>query len=570
MSSDASVKRPSGLPKNWPNPTAEDLAAFPRRLVSLGSDQTYDFCTNFIKTSKYEYYNFVPKFLMESFNFSTKLANCYFLMIAALQTIPAISNTDGKPTTLIPLVIVLTFDAIFAAMEDLVRHKADAEANASVTKKLNKTTKQFENVYWSKVEIGDFLLINTRENIPADCIVLSVHEKNPVPQGICYVETKSLDGETNLKLKQALPGTLANVRTIDDLMTLKGNVTMEHPNKVIHSFTGAIEINGTSEVVSENNLLLRGCVLRNTEWVFALVVNTGTDTKIMMSATSTPSKSSFLETQATKEVMNVVILLIVLSFIGATGMTIWNSQNETEEAPYLLWDVSAAQNWFIQFFYVMLLHATFCPVSLYVSLTFARFGQSYFMQNDLEMYYEKTDTPMKVRTATLNEELGQISHIFSDKTGTLTCNIMDFRKASINGISYGVGITEIGKASWKLQGKEISQEILDGEAMAAERAVPHVSFYCPRHDKILEQNPQYIHEKPAFDAFFKVISLCHDVIPENVDGAIKLSASNPDDEALVAAAAFFKFQFKDKKEKNAIITTENGDEEVIIEEIIEL
>ena len=217
----------------------------------------------------------------------------------------------------------------------------------------------------------------------------------------------------------------------------------------------------------------------------------------------------------------------------------------------------------------MLLHATFCPVSLYVSLTFARFGQSYFMQNDLEMYYEKTDTPMKVRTATLNEELGQISHIFSDKTGTLTCNIMDFRKASINGISYGVGITEIGKASWKLQGKEISQEILDGEAMAAERAVPHVSFYCPRHDKILEQNPQYIHEKPAFDAFFKVISLCHDVIPENVDGAIKLSASNPDDEALVAAAAFFKFQFKDKKEKNAIITTENGDEEVIIEEIIE-
>eukprot|EP01035_Chromulina_nebulosa_P026323 gene26323-34439_t len=129
------------------------------------------------------------------------------------------------------------------------------------------------------------------------------------------------------------------------------------------------------------------------------------------------------------------------------------------------------------------------------------------------MYYSPTDTPALVRTMTLNEELGQISHIFSDKTGTLTCNIMDFRKATINGVCYGEGITEIGRAAWKLQGRgagELQQE------------------------KIKQ--------------FFRFLSICHDVIPEKVNGEVRLSASNPDDEALVCAAGYFGFEFADKRD----------------------
>jgi phospholipid-transporting ATPase len=66
------------------------------------------------------------------------------------------------------------------------------------------------------------------------------------------------------------------------------------------------------------------------------------------------------------------------------------------------------------------------------------------MAMDIDMYYEALNVRMLVRTMGLNEELGQISHVFSDKTGTLTCNVMEFRKCSINGVSYGVGTTEIG------------------------------------------------------------------------------------------------------------------------------
>jgi len=217
-------------------------------------------------------------------------------------------------------------------------------------------------------------------------------------------------------------------------------------------------------------------VLRNTEWVIGLVVNTGHDTKIMMSNTKTKTKTSNLEVLASNEIKRIILLLGLLCFAGATGQAIWNQQNDVGNIWYLNWNPMAIGFWFIDFFYFFLLHATFIPVSLYVSMAIIRSFQSYFMNNDLEMYYERTDMTALVRTMTLNEELGQVSHIFSDKTGTLTCNVMDFRKASINGISYGEGITEIGKAAWKLQGKDISPEVLEGERRAKENAVPHVHF----------------------------------------------------------------------------------------------
>mmetsp|Transcript_24519 Transcript_24519/g.55445 ORF Transcript_24519/g.55445 Transcript_24519/m.55445 type:complete len:106 (+) Transcript_24519:3-320(+) len=92
------------------------------------------------------------------------------------------------------------------------------------------------------------------------------------------------------------------------------------------------------------------------------------------------------------------------------------------------------------------------------------------------------DIPAVVRTMTLNEELGQVSHVFSDKTGTLTCNDMNFRKASINGVIYGQGITEIGRAAWRLLGKVVPDDVEAAEKQSHSLRVPHVSFYDPDFD----------------------------------------------------------------------------------------
>ena len=353
------------------------------------------------------------------------------------------------------------------------------------------------------------------------------------------------------------------------LLNLSGAIEMEHPNKLIDSFSGVMELDGIGrEPILPTNVLLRGCVLRNTDYIIGIVVNTGHDTKIMMSANPTRGKTSKLESESSNLIKYIIFLLIFICFVGATGMSIWNKVNDVSQIWYLHWSPNPVSYWFVKFFYFFLLHATYIPVSLYVSMATVRFFQSWFINNDLDMYHESTDNPALTRTMTLNEELGQISYIFSDKTGTLTCNVMDFRKASINGASYGVGITEIGRAAWKLQGRDIPKEVIQGELIAKQRAVPHVSFYCPVYERHMTEQGAQSHR---IQQFFRILSLCHDVIPERIDGKLKLSASSPDDEALVCAAAYFGFEFCDRQDRFVTIRDNRRgvEEEIEILETIE-
>jgi magnesium-transporting ATPase (P-type) len=198
-----SHKKIRGTPKNWPNSSPEEIANLPYRKVSIGTEQQYRFCNNFVKTSKYEWYNFLPKFLFEEFNPTVKSANVYFLIIACLQLVPAITNTNGIPTTLIPLLFVVMGDCVIMLREDVRRHAADKEANSSMTLRLNSSSGQYESTIWSSIQVGDIVKVESRTNVPADIVVLSVSEKYDPPQGICYVDTKSLDGETNLKMRHA-------------------------------------------------------------------------------------------------------------------------------------------------------------------------------------------------------------------------------------------------------------------------------------------------------------------------------------------------------------------------------
>ena len=601
---------PWGKPPGWPH---HNLDAEPRdRRVSVSGDQQYRFIDNSIKTSKYEIHTFLPLFLLEEFNPHVKVANAYFLVIAALQAVPWISNTNGLPTFLLPLSVVVFINGAFQAIEDWNRHKADAKANSTDVTKLNRNTKEFETARCSDLQVGDIIRIDNRGAIPADVCVIAVHETTEPAQGICYVETKQLDGETNLKSRFALTGTAPLIKTPADLCLLAGHVTMEHPNNLIDSFAGVVNLreskisvpgyDGAAAAVSApvspraeagdhdagasvktrrrtrtesmsanlkhpldtcpiqaENLLLRGCTLRNTQYAYGLVLNTGHDTKIMMSTIREPAKMSSMETFASEEIKKIMVMLIVLCAIGAIAQYFWNDANDYKNVWYLGGtggdsDMPASDlvNFIISFFYFFLLHASCIPVSLYVSMSISRVGQMYFMNNDLDMYYPRIDAPANVRTMNLNEDLGKVTHIFSDKTGTLTSNIMNFRKMSINGVAYGKGITEIGKASWKLKGKEVPSSFLEDEEKAKKLSVPSVAFYCPDYCKDMVSTKgkstkgKWEGQIEKNHMFFKILALCHDTVCEHVGDETKLSASNPDDESLVAAAAHFGFKFTDR------------------------
>jgi phospholipid-transporting ATPase len=497
------------------------------------------YCDNFIVTSKYTMISFIPKFLFETFR---KLANLYFLAICVIQCIPIISNTNGQPSTLPPLIFIIMVDAVFAILEDHKRHIADNIANSRPTNVLDPSQKRFVTKKWSEVVVGDIIKLQNRDLAPADVVIIGVSEiAGAPPSGICYVETKSLDGETNMKVRHAMECTIGTVNGVDDTMALVGKIRCEHPNNSINSFQGVLELTSGNHSIPYESTILRGCAIRNTDWVFGIVFNTGKDTKIMMSNSAPPSKMSTMDHSINNYIITLLVILVIFGAVGATGAVIWASASR--DTWYLQLDTSKNSrfvDWIIMFFYYLLLLNQFVPISLCVSMSMVKYLQAQFIQWDKEIYYEETDTPTIVRSMSLNEELGQISYVFSDKTGTLTCNIMEFRKCSINGVSYGQGTTEIGIAALKRAGKPIPVFKDD----SSRPKTPYVNFDGPELFKDLE-GASGDEQKRKIDMFFTHLAVAHTVIPERHDdtNTVTLSASSPDEQALVSGASYFGYEF---------------------------
>ena len=164
-----------------------------------------------------------------------------------MQTNKVISNTGGFPASLPALCIIVTIDMIFAALEDWKRHESDHVSNHKQVLRVNPIPTTLEKdqeslIGWNEIHVGDILKIQNREGIPADVVILATSS----PSGICYVETKSLDGETNLKLRQGLECTTKVIQSPRDVLALRGRVICETPNHNIHRFGGSIRLeNGT-------------------------------------------------------------------------------------------------------------------------------------------------------------------------------------------------------------------------------------------------------------------------------------------------------------------------------------
>ncbi|MFS8029338.1 putative P-type phospholipid transporter [Helianthus anomalus] len=170
----------------------------------------------------------------------------------------------------------------------------------------------------------------------------------------------------------------------------------------------------------------------------------------MMNAMNVPSKRSTLEKKLDKVIATLFGVLLTLCLIGAIGSALFVN----ERFFYLQLGNNVESEQFnpgnrplvfvLSIFTLITLYSPIIPISLYVSIEMIKFIQSTkFINNDLRMYHSETNTPALARTSNLNEELGQVEYIFSDKTGTLTRNLMEFFKCSIGGETYGTGVTEI-------------------------------------------------------------------------------------------------------------------------------
>lgn len=510
--------------------------------------------TNAVHTTKYTLFNFLPKNLWEQFH---RGANLYFVFIIFLNLVPEL-EVFGKEIAFIPVLFVLLVTAVKDIFEDYRRYRSDKEVNYNPTRVYNRETRRFEGVHWKDVRLGDFVEIQCDAPIPADTLLL--HSSDP--SGVCYIETATLDGETNLKQRQAVLQTQQSTSTQHgstfDPDTLQGEVLCEHPHDKIYEFNGYIDVPSEDRIpITRNNLLLRSCLLRNTVSVVGLVLYAGHETKAMMNNTGPRYKRSKLEKDINIDVVAQVVILIALCLAGAIGNGVWSDMQMDTNTPYFIQRLSPALSGFITFWSFIILLQVIVPISLYVSVEIVKFIQVYFINWDINMYHKQTNRPFQCRALNINEDLGQILYIFSDKTGTLTENEMVFRCCSIGGINYAhsvnFGLTDQ------------SNETPDFPISLDTPLVKDRALSEALHDSTIRGG--------CLDDFFLNIALCNTVVvvsrrsahkrlSENggTDTAISpedvvYDAESPDEAALVEAARAYGYILTAKSQHWATVHT---------------
>ncbi|CAO3621672.1 unnamed protein product [Mucor fragilis] len=486
------------------------------RVIHINQPQlNQKFMQNGVSTAKYNPISFLPKFLYVEFS---KSANLFFLFISGIQQIPNISPTS-RYTTLIPLVIVLLITAIKEIIEDYGVHKSDHQLNARQCKIYDGS--QFVSKKWRDVKVGDICRIESKEFFPADLILLSSSE----PEGLCYIETSNLDGEVNLKIKQALTET-ASYLSPSDVSRLSGVLKCEQPNNRLYNYDGTLGLNIDGKTrdfpLDPSKLLLRGAQLRNTSWIYGFVVFTGHETKLMLNSSKKPTKASNVTRITNRNILYLFTMLVIMSILCSVGNLVTSTRAGDQWSYLQIPATERAREFGFCILTFMILFNSFIPISLMVTMEIVKFVQSIMIDNDLDIYYAKTDTPAVARSSSLIEELGQVEYVFSDKTGTLTCNEMEFRECSIAGLSYATTADP--------ERRPTSDNDSNGQYSFAQ---------LEEHLKN-SQHAHIIHE------FMTSLMTCHTVIPEAVKDSdeIVYQASSPDEGALVQGASeIFKYHF---------------------------
>lgn len=513
------------------------------------------FPTNFISTSKYTLITFFPLALILQFR---RYANVYFLITAILQTIPAISPLTPA-TAWIPLIFVLGLSIIREGIEDYNRHKSDVELNSMICSVYREG--KFQKIQWADVHVGDIVLVEEQETFPADLVVLATSLAN----GNCYIETSSLDGEKNLKPRLAPKETCDKFSKNGDkaIFRLEGKITCEAPNPSLHSFAGTLAVRNIKVGLGVKQLLYRGAVLKNTKWIIGIAIYTGLETRIMQNSNPSRFKQSQIEKKTNNLILLIFLFQMICCLICAIGAGFFYSDNS--EAPYMYKIYGSGLEGFLNYFTYFLLINTMIPISLIVSLEMVKLLQAFFIEGDQDLYDHEKNRYAKAFTTSINEELGQIEYIFSDKTGTLTCNKMEFKLAIIGNEMYGD--RKILKEKSSIQRKATYIDKKEGVVFTFEdkklQSLLRKDYELMNSEYPLVSNTDLSYKindsktgkvlyviKTQHDLameFFKLLSTCHECVidsEKNKDmNMIRYQGPSPDEITLVDTARHLGFTF---------------------------
>ncbi|XDV15530.1 hypothetical protein PO909_015597 [Leuciscus waleckii] len=457
-------------------------------------------------------------------------------------------------TSGLPLFFVITVTAIKQGYEDWIRHKADNAINqcpVHVIQHGKVVRKQSQ-----KLRVGDIVQVKEDETFPCDLILLSTSRED----GTCFVTTASLDGESSHKTYYAVQDTKA-FNTAEEVDTLHATIECEQPQPDLYKFVGRINIyldrdEPIARPLGSENLLLRGATLKNTEYIHAVAIYTGMETKMALNYQSKSQKRSAVEKSMNAYLIVYLCILISKALINTLLKYVWqadanrdepwyNQKTETERQRHVL--IRA----FTDFLAYMVLFNYIIPVSMYVTVEMQKFLGSYFILWDDDMFDEELGERPLVNTSDLNEELGQVEYVFTDKTGTLTENNMELRECCVDGHVY------------------VPHAICNGQILPGAAEMD-----------MIDSSPG-VDGKEREELFFRALCLCHTVQvkeEETVDGIKRgihqgkstsfYISSSPDEVALVEGMKRLGFTYLRLKDSHMEIL--NRDDEMERFELLEV
>lgn len=449
---------------------------------------------NIVKNTKYTIFSFFPIVLFEQFKF---FFNLYFLVVAISQFIPAL-QVGYLFTYVAPLVFVLAITMAKEAYDDFQRYKRDQEANSQLFSRLGPNG-VLETVPSSELKIGDMIQINTDQRVPADIILLRTTEK----QGASFIRTDQLDGETDWKLRKAV-ATTQKFPSDDSLLSIRAGVYVEKPRKEIYQFVG----NFTRDVDASGKTQTEPLSIENTIWansvvasgtIIGLVIYAGTETRAVMNTSQPANKIGKLDSELNFLAKWLCLLLVFLALV-------LEALNRFSGA------------WYTSLVRFVLLFSSIIPISLRVNLDMGKIIYSLFIMRDTSI--EGT----VVRNSTIPEELGRISYLMTDKTGTLTQNEMVFKKLHLGSIVFG---------------QETLDEIVDLLAKSEHSSAPNSSSFpfggASSSNTSVFSDSQLQRSLPSkVRQVIMSLALAHNVTPTTDElGNITYQASSPDEVALV-------------------------------------